>query len=205
MFHHYQQQSHFGSLPLASLAEPGTDKIVLQMRDSGNDSDHLVLRHNPGAGIAYFMLYQEHGFNGEILHGPLLSPDKPRLAGWKVKSRELKFYFNTDCPRNKADPCEWRFEYDGGSFSSAFGSARGHWIKWSMADESRDRKETRFTLRGTDTDDDQRRDVCKVVMQSYYEGTFEIPLWAVETRQQLDEMVMVAVATMDTHRDDLSE
>jgi len=42
-------------------------------------------------------------------------------------------------------------------------------------------------------------------MQSYYEGTFEIPLWAVETRQQLDEMVMVAVATMDTHRDDLSE
>jgi hypothetical protein len=196
-FHHGPSHGH----PLAGLADPQEPSIFLTISDDG-DGDSIFLRHNRNAGPAFKVRYQEDGFAGQVYRGPLLAPNKPQVGAWKVKHGKIKFEFPKSSHR--ADKYrKWDFRPDADDWASDVGTLPDHWLKWGLFNESRGNGEVRYTLNCIDTSDDTRSTVCKVVMQSYYDGFVEIPLKVVQYDEQLDEMAVVAIACMDWWRDTL--
>jgi hypothetical protein len=189
--------------PLGGLADPQEPTIILIIADAGDESDSLRLRHDPKAPPAFKVRYREDGYAGEVFRGPLLTGSNARVGAWKVKhGRRIKFEFPRSSNR---DPkmCKWDLAPEDEDWTSDVGILPDHWLKWGIFNESRGNGEVRFTLSCIDTTDDARSTVCKIVMQTYYDGRLEIPLRVVQNDEQLDEMVVMAVSCMDLWRDSM--
>lgn len=203
-FHHQNNSSH----PLAALSDPQKQSICLHLADGGEDDkgvnwDLLSLRHNPSAGPAYRIRYKQHGYAGEVLRGPSFGghgKDPFWVGAWKARNPRVKFEFPKTARRDEKDKRKWDWHPRDEQWGSDVGMLEDHWLQWNCVNDSRDGREIRFTLRCTDVTDDEKPVVCTVVMQTFFEGSISVPLSVVRDEEQLDEMVVVAAATMDWWR-----
>ena len=206
----------FNGHPLAGLADRSTSNISLTLVDegtliNGDQWDRYVLRGDPSAGAVYRVKYTDEGASGTVYRGPLFggSPSSltnpgsaPPVGKWSTEDGKLKFKFPETKKRKAKEAREWGdWRPDENEWGSDIGMLDERWLKWRFEDESRYKGEIRFTLRCVDTEDADKRVASQVVMETCYEGHVSVPLWAVKSEEELDEMMVVTFATLDWWRD----
>ncbi|KAK5047682.1 hypothetical protein LTR84_006347 [Exophiala bonariae] len=177
------------------LCAPGTNTIALTIVDKGDKKDFVVA---PGAPKTQPL------YTSKITKSGTFSSTKAKIQYHDGQSKKpktickLKYhehYVELAFPWLKWDL--WPFAENNTYWGSDVGTRQDHSLEWKFMGGYKDKGG--FVIRLFDVDE-AYEDVCNIVMTDHYSGTIEIDALSLKNQDALDEMVTVALATLDVYR-----